>query len=131
MVEVLCSICRDSHWEIDHDYRGMFGQKVRYSQRTYYCPHCQSTRSGYFVLQKSPPTFFLQPHPVHPMNRTEFEYWVAVLRRNFPDHPNLSNLNNDWYANGGNGWLQSRISRLLGGLLRQVRMTTAQAVTRR
>ena len=64
------------------------------------------------------------------MNPTDFEYWVVVLRQNFPDHPHLSNLNNAWYANGGNGWLRSRISRLLRGLLRQARMRTAQAVPR-
>ena len=58
---------------IDHDYRGMgLTKEVRYSQRTYYCPHCQCTRSGYLVLQKSPPMFFLQPHPVNPMSRTDF-----------------------------------------------------------
>ncbi len=129
MVELLCCSCGNSHWEIDHDYRGMFGQKVRYSQRTYNCPHCQCEGSGYLVLQKSPRMFFLQPHSVYPMSRTDFEYWTEVFRQNFPGHPYLSDLKKSWYANGGNGWLRSRISRLLRELLRQARMRT-HAVTR-
>lgn len=60
------------------------------------------------------------------MSRSDFEYWVGVLRQNFPDHPNLSTLGNSWYADGGNGWVRSRISRLWRGLVRQTRMAAAK-----
>lgn len=58
------------------------------------------------------------------MSRTDFAYWVAVLRQNFPNHPNLSDLHKSWYPNGGNGWLQSHIARLLRQMYRQARMRT-------
>lgn len=109
MVELRCPSCRTSHWEIDHGYRGahLLGQKeLSYSERMYFCPHCQVTLSGYAVLQKSPPKFFLQPHPLYPMNRNEFDYWITVLRQYFPDYPNLSDLDKTWRPNGGKGWLR-------------------------
>jgi hypothetical protein len=125
MIELLCRSCGKSHWEIDHDYRGaeLIGQKeLPYSQRTYYCQHCQCTGSAYSVLQKSPPELFLQPHPLYPMNRAEFEHWVTVLKQNFPDYPMLTDLYKTWYPNGSNGRLRSHGARLLRRLLRLTRM---------
>ena len=123
MIELRCPSCRTIHWEIDHDYRGLLGEKgLSYCKRMYFCPHCQKTLSGYAVLQKSPPEFFLQPHSLYPMNRTDFDYWVAVLRQHFPDHPNLSNFDKTWRPNGGKGWLQGRAARLWRGVLRETRM---------
>jgi len=52
------------------------------------------------VIEKSPPAFFLQPHPMYPMIRNEFNQWVTVLRAHFPDHPKLRDVNVGWYAGG-------------------------------
>jgi hypothetical protein len=40
-------------------------------------------------LQKSPPEFFLQPHPLYPMTQEEFDRWHMLLKQHFPDHPKL------------------------------------------
>jgi hypothetical protein len=54
--------------------------------------------TGYLVGAKSPPAFFLQPHPMYPMSVEEFDWWVAVLREHFPNHPRLGDLGTRWYA---------------------------------
>jgi hypothetical protein len=56
------------------------------------------------------------------MNQTDFDYWVAVLRQHFPDHKNLSKLEQTWFPNGGKGWLKGHAERLWRGLLRKTRM---------
>src|SRR5579862_4498265 len=125
MVELLCPSCSSLHWGMDCDYRGaeLIGQKeLSYRERTYFCPHCQSSRKGYVVLQKSPPEFFLQPHELYPMNRVYFSYWVKMLRRNFPDDPMLAELGKTWYPSGGRGWFRGHARHLFSVILRQARV---------
>jgi hypothetical protein len=104
LVELKCPVCHAHHWEIDCDYRGaeLVGQKeLSYAERTYRCRPCGTSGTGYQVGQKSPPAFFLQPHPMYPMTVEEFDHWVAVVRENFPDHPRLRDLGARWYASEG------------------------------
>jgi hypothetical protein len=111
MVELRCPICQEVHWEIDCDYRGADmipgGIELPYPKRRYFCLHCKRTESGYAVLQKSPPEFFLQPHQLYPMNTIDFDYWLKVLQQNFPDHPMLADVHKTWYPSGVTGWRQS------------------------
>jgi hypothetical protein len=102
LVELECPICHTKHWEIDRDYTGLgwFGRRAKsYEERKYGCHKCGYQGSGYQVLQKSPPQFFLQPHPMHPMTQADFDRWVAILRENFPDHPQLKELGNSFRPN--------------------------------
>jgi hypothetical protein len=104
LVELRCPHCTSSHWEIDNDYRGaglLGGVELSYQERKYRCPHCKKTGPGYEVLQKSPPEFFLQPHPMYPMSETDFDHWVEVLRQNCPDHPRLEDVYKTWYPGYG------------------------------
>jgi len=41
-----------------------------YEEREYACPKCAHHGLGHRVLQKSPPQFFLQPHPNYPQMET-------------------------------------------------------------
>jgi hypothetical protein len=100
LVELCCPQCQRAHWTIDFDFRAAYlagGIDVSYGERPYMCPHCKNVGTGHVVLRKSPTEFFLQPHPMYPMKRAEFDQWVATLRQNFPDHPKLRNLNRTWY----------------------------------
>ena len=97
LVELNCPACSQAHWEIDCDFRDMdSSDEVPYECREYRCPHCERNGAGYSVGEKSPPAFFLQPHPLHPMEREEFDRWVAVLREHFPRDPMLQQLGKDW-----------------------------------
>lgn len=98
----------------------MGGVELPYPEREYSCPHCKKTGSGYVVLQKSPPEFFLQPHQMYPMNETDFDYWVRVLRQNFPDNPMLLKLYKSWQPSWRRGWRLS-LPAWLGRLLRKAR----------
>jgi hypothetical protein len=101
LVQLQCPACQAHHWEIDCDYRGaeLVGKKeLSYAERTYRCPNCGTSGTGYQVSLKSPPAFFLQPHPMYPMSAEEFDHWVAVLREHFPDHPLLRELGTRWYV---------------------------------
>ena len=103
LVELECPVCHAHHWEIDCDYRGaeLIGEKeLAYGERTYRCPVCGTNGTCYQVGQKSPPAFFLQPHPLYPMTGEEFDHWAAVLRKNFPDHPLLREVGTRWYGVG-------------------------------
>lgn len=97
LVELRCPKCQENHWEIDSDYRGDDGQYQPYSERFYNCPSCKATGTGYAVLQQSPPSFFLQPHEIYPMNKVEFDRWREILRKNFPEHPVLKDAYCSWY----------------------------------
>jgi hypothetical protein len=101
LVQLSCPKCVARHWEIDNDYReaNLFspGDEASYEQRPYLCPACGWTGAGYAVLEKSPPEFFLQPHPLYPMSVADFDRWLAVLRANFPDNPMLQYLGTEWY----------------------------------
>jgi hypothetical protein len=106
LVELKCPMCHAHHWEIDNDYRGaeLVGAKeLSYAERTYRCPACGTSGTGYQVGRKSPPEFFLQPHPMYRMTVEEFDHWVAVLREHFPDHPRLGDVGTSWYASGRQG----------------------------
>jgi len=99
LVELECPKCQATHWEIDHDYRGMDGYYEPYEKRVYECPNCRHSGTGYHVLEKSPPEFFLQPHPMYPMSQADFDFWVSVLRKHFPDHPMLQKLGSGFKPN--------------------------------
>jgi hypothetical protein len=92
LVELRCPLCHEAHWVVDNDFRAAFlagGQDLLYEERTYTCDQCGGAASGHEVLRKSPAEFFLQPHPMHPMKKTDYDYWVAILAREFPEHPLL------------------------------------------
>jgi hypothetical protein len=56
---------------------------------------CAHRGIGHRVLQKPPPEFFLQPHPLYPMTQEDFDRWHKLLKQHFPDHPKLNNPR--WY----------------------------------
>jgi hypothetical protein len=100
LVQLKCPRCGAASWRIDCDFRGseIFGKpELSYEERTYECPTCRVSGAGYTVLDKSPAEFFLQPHRMYPMERKEFDRWVAVLREHIPDYPLLSRLGTTWY----------------------------------
>jgi hypothetical protein len=99
LIELQCPQCDTKHWEIDSDYRGMDGIFIEYSEREYDCQKCGYSKNGYTVLRKSPPEFILQPHPMYPMRQQEFDYWAAILKTNFPDHPMVEKLEKDFRPN--------------------------------
>src|SRR5689334_5322923 len=97
LVELRCPACGRPHWQIDCDFRGMDpDEEVPYERRAYHCPHCATRSDGFQVGEKSPPAFFLQPHPLYPMDRYEFDHWVNILREHFPEHPLLRELGRSW-----------------------------------
>jgi hypothetical protein len=128
LVELSCPQCQQAHWEIDCDFRAAYmagGRDVGYSERTYTCPHCQNAATGYIVLQKSPSSFFIQPHPMYRMERAEFDHWVAILRQNFPNDPRLKELDRTWYPNTPSFWWK------LGQLLKPVYASYPLRLSRR
>ena len=68
-----------------------------YEERRYRCTACGVTRTGYEVIEESPPEFVLQPHQLYPMNEADFERWLAVVRSHFPDYPLLQEVGTSWY----------------------------------
>lgn len=84
LLELRCPKCNQPHWEMDNDFRGIGGKKIPYPDRTYACCHCRFEGEGYTVLQGSPPEFIMQPHPMYPMSKEDFAYWLAILKREFP-----------------------------------------------
>jgi hypothetical protein len=104
MVELECPRCRHHHWEIDHDFRGSerLGQReLSYEERTYECPACEEASTGYRVFQRSPPEFFLQPHPMYPMTTRKFARWLAIFRAQFPTDERLRSVGVSWYPGKG------------------------------
>jgi hypothetical protein len=97
LTELKCPQCSEVHWEIDHDYRGMCGEEEPYESRVYGCPHCLARLPGFEVLRQSPPEFLLQPHDLYPMTRKEFNYWLEILKAEFPDHPMSSESSRKFY----------------------------------
>jgi len=100
MVELKCPRCRHRHWQIDNDFRGsaLVGQReLSYKERTYACPACGEASTGYRVLQRSPPEFFLQPHPMYRMTTRKFARWLAVFRAQFPSDERLRSVGVFWY----------------------------------
>jgi hypothetical protein len=100
MVELECPRCQHHHWEIDCDFRGseLLGQQeLSYEERTYKCPACSEASTGYHVLQRSPPEFFLQPHPMYRMTTRDFARWLAVFRAQFPSDDRLRSVGMFWY----------------------------------
>jgi hypothetical protein len=65
---------------------------LAYGERGYECRACRHAGPGWKVVQQSPPEFLLQPHRLYPMTQEAFDYWVAILKAHFPDHPVLSGL---------------------------------------
>ena len=68
-----------------------------YAQREYSCRKCTKKGIGWKLIQQSPPAFFLQPHDMYPMNQSEFDRWVSILKTNFPDHPRLGQLGKTFF----------------------------------
>lgn len=97
LTELECSGCRRRQWVIESDYRGIDGVFIPYAEREYACLGCGTRGSGWILRQQSPPEFLLQPHPMYPMTRADFTYWVDVLRTNFPDHPRLAELGGSFF----------------------------------
>jgi hypothetical protein len=91
MVELQCPVCEGQHWVIDSDFRGTSGQDVPREEREYVCSECAHRGTGHRVLQKSPPEFFFQPHPLYPMTQGDFDRWHELLKQHFPDHALLNN----------------------------------------
>ena len=79
-------------WVIDSDFRGIDGVMLPYDQRRYACPHCRHDGSGCDTGATVAAEFLLQPHDLYPMTLTAFDYWVKMLRAQFPDHPHLARL---------------------------------------
>jgi len=99
LVQLKCPECATTHWTIDNDHRGIGGIDIDYSERNYQCPNCGYSKAGYNVLQKSPPEFFLQPHPMYPMRQKEFDYWADILKSHVPDHPIIKDLGKGFSPN--------------------------------
>jgi hypothetical protein len=100
MVELECPRCHGLHWEIDHDFRGsklVGGRDLPYEERTYGCTGCGQASTGYRVLQRSPPEFFLQPHPMYRMTTHDFARWLARFRAEFPSDERLRTVGVFWY----------------------------------
>ena len=100
LAKLQCPKCREAHWLIDNEFRGaaLFGgTEQAWDQRDYTCPCCGYEGPGYVLGETSPPEFFLQPHPMYPMTHVDFEYWVNVLRKHFPNNPALADLGTTWY----------------------------------
>ncbi len=102
LVKLECPGCHETHWEIDHDYRGadlLGGTELDYPDRPYSCSGCKRHGSGWSVREKSPPAFLLQPHPMYPMRWAEFDHWTGVLKEHFPDHPLVPDIGNEFRPN--------------------------------
>ena len=92
LTEIECPQCHEASWTIDSDYRGTDGVFLPYPERPYLCRRCAWSGPGWTLKRQSPPAFLLQPHDMYPMSHADFDYWVAILRTNFPDHPHLAVL---------------------------------------
>jgi hypothetical protein len=99
LIELRCPRCREYAWVLDQASRGTDEpeDQLPFSQRTYTCPWCEERNAGFSVLQTSPPEFFLQPHPMHPMSQESFDKWLDVFRTHFPGHPKLDELGTTWF----------------------------------
>ncbi len=97
LTEVECPRCSEATWIIDSDYRGNVWDLKSYEEREYSCAACSQVSPGWRLLQQSPPWFLDQPDSLYPMTQPEFDRWVAVLQRHFPDHPKLVGLGADFY----------------------------------
>ena len=97
LIEIDCPRCHHASWTIDSDYRGINGVMEPYVERIYSCKLCSTKGAGWTVLRQAPPEFLLQPHDLYPMSRSDFNYWVSILRVNFPDHPRLTALGATFY----------------------------------
>jgi len=96
LVHLRC-VCGSEHWVLDSDEWGMRADTPSYEDRSYTCPGCGLTRSGFTVNEKSPPAFMLDLcHPDQRiLNGDEFGRWLRVFREHFPDHPALARLGED------------------------------------
>lgn len=99
LTQLRCPACAAAHWTIDSDFGGIYGVFDDYLEREYRCPACGYAGAGHAVLQQSPPEFLLQPHPMYPMRRKEFDHWAEVLRTHFPGHPLMPKLGNEFRPN--------------------------------
>ncbi len=97
LTQIQCPECHKTSWIIDSDYRGMDGVFLPYADRLYACPGCGRSGAGWTLKRQSPPEFFLQPHDMYPMTHDAFDYWVSILRANFPDHPHLASLGRSFF----------------------------------
>lgn len=80
--EMQCPRCDTAHWEIDSQFRGMDGQRLRFGERAYRCPHCGHDADGYRVLRNLP----LIVGGSDPIPEETLDLLVEVVRANFPKH---------------------------------------------
>jgi len=60
---------------------------------------------------------------MYPMSRGDFDYWVGVLRENFPDYPMLKDLHTTWYPAGETNGPFTRLGRWWREFVRRDRRT--------
>jgi hypothetical protein len=58
---------------------------------------------------------------MYPMSRLEFNYWLKILRREFPDTPLLKEAYKRWHPVGGIPALRHLPARLLLSLQERIR----------
>jgi hypothetical protein len=86
LAQLECPGCQATRWTLESDNVGpaIGGTPWPYPRREYSCSACGRSGRGWAVRQQSPKAFLLQPDPLHPMTAEDFDYWVSVLRANFP-----------------------------------------------
>ncbi len=83
LIQLICPHCDHAHWAIDV---GLCWDPRRphipgYCEREYTCPVCGVARTGFELLDKSPPSFLSQPDDTRPMSTEVFKHWADVLKR--------------------------------------------------
>lgn len=102
LIQLRCPTCSETMWVMDHVVRGMAllgGGEKPFPARNYICRHCRYHGSGYTFLQKAPSGFLLQPHPMYPMGRKAFRFWLEILKEHFPDYYRLRATSDRFYPN--------------------------------
>jgi len=99
LTQLRCLACAAAHWAIDSDFNGIDGVFVYYLEREYRSPACGYAGAGHAVLRQTPPEFLLQPHPMYPVSRKEFDHWARILKAHFPDHPLVRELGKEFTPN--------------------------------
>jgi hypothetical protein len=116
MVELRCPSCLNPHWEIDCDYReaSLLGlQELSYFERTYFCPHCQLTHSGFTVIRKSPPEFLPPTASPLPDAPDEFRQLGCVVTPEFPQAPELKCSSQNVVSHGDDDRPSTPIARFI------------------
>ena len=94
--ELECPSCHATTWVIESDYPGDDGRQTRSEDRERECQSCRRKGTGWELRQVAW-AFLSQPSEFDPMSQKDFDYWVGILRANFPDHPALARLGDTFY----------------------------------